>query len=199
MGNLRKGWNIFSSILVGLGVLLAVLLVGVRLFGIQIYTVLSGSMEPTYHTGALLYVKETDPMELEAGDVITFRLEGGTIATHRIVEVVSSENGTDDICFRTKGDANDMVDGSLVKAEHVLGKPFWSIPYLGFLASSIQQTKGRYMVICIALTVLLLLILPELFIDSESEDAEDEPKKKKRRKKRKKKNRRRTKNAGKRK
>ena len=179
MGNLRKGWNIFSSILMGLGVLLAVLLVGVRLFGVQIYTVLSGSMEPTYHTGALLYVKEADPLKLEAGDVITFKLEGTTIATHRIVEVISS-SGTGGVCFRTKGDANDMEDGSLVKGEDVLGKPFFSIPYLGFLASYIQQPPGMYIAICIACAVLLLLILPEIFMDSEPED---EPEKKKRRKK----------------
>ena len=54
----KKVWNVVSSILVSLAVLLAVLLVGVRLVGLRPYTVLSGSMEPTYHTGSLIYVKK---------------------------------------------------------------------------------------------------------------------------------------------
>lgn len=44
--SIRKTWNVISSILVALVVLLALLLVGARLFGLQVYTVLSGSMEP---------------------------------------------------------------------------------------------------------------------------------------------------------
>ena len=35
-----------------LTVLLAVALVGVRLVGLRVFAVLSGSMEPTYHTEA---------------------------------------------------------------------------------------------------------------------------------------------------
>ena len=49
-------WNIITNILVGLVVLLAIALVGVRLVGIQVFTVLSGSMEPAYHVGSLIYV-----------------------------------------------------------------------------------------------------------------------------------------------
>ena len=55
--SIRKTWNVISSILVALVVLLALLLVGARLFGLQVYTVLSGSMEPTYHTGSDLCEK----------------------------------------------------------------------------------------------------------------------------------------------
>ena len=61
MQTARKIWNIVSTIIVALVVLLAVLLVGVRLVGIQVFTVLSGSMEPTYHTGSVIYVKKVDP------------------------------------------------------------------------------------------------------------------------------------------
>ena len=61
---MKKAWNIISSILVALVVLLAIALVGVRLFGLQVYTVLSGSMEPTYHTGSLIYVKRVDPFTI---------------------------------------------------------------------------------------------------------------------------------------
>ena len=74
-GKLRKVWNAVSSVLVALVVLLAVLLVGVRLVGFQVFTVLSGSMEPTYHTGALIYVKKADPYTIQVGQPITFLLK----------------------------------------------------------------------------------------------------------------------------
>lgn len=44
----KKIWNRISGVLVGIVVLLAIALVGVRLIGLQPYMVLSGSMEPTY-------------------------------------------------------------------------------------------------------------------------------------------------------
>ena len=59
--SLKKIWNVISSILVAVVVLLALLLVGARIVGLQVFTVLSGSMEPTYHTGSLIYVKKVDP------------------------------------------------------------------------------------------------------------------------------------------
>ena len=88
---IKKIWNIVSGILVGLAVFLAILLVGVRLVGFQVFSVLSGSMEPSYHVGSLIYVKKIDPQELKSGDVITFMLDEDTVATHRIVEMVPDE------------------------------------------------------------------------------------------------------------
>lgn len=70
----KKTLNIITTMLVVIAVLLAVLLVGVRLVGLQPYTVLSGSMEPTYHTGSLIYVKEVEPEEVKVGQPITFVL-----------------------------------------------------------------------------------------------------------------------------
>ena len=40
----KKVWNLITSILVALVVLLAIALVGVRLIGLRTYVVLSGSM-----------------------------------------------------------------------------------------------------------------------------------------------------------
>lgn len=146
--------NVISSVLVTLIVILAVLLVGVRLFGLQVYTVLSGSMEPNYKTGALIYVKETEPSELEVNDVITFNLTENTTATHRIVEIVPDKENSSDFSFKTKGDANNTVDASPVKPEDVIGVPVFTIPYLGYFANFIQKPPGIY--IAIPLSIILL-------------------------------------------
>lgn len=69
---IRKIWDGITTILVVMVVLLAIALVGVRVVGLQVYTVLSGSMEPAYPTGSVIYVKEVDYKTLEVGDPITF-------------------------------------------------------------------------------------------------------------------------------
>lgn len=164
---LGKIANGLASAAVAVVVILAVLLVGVRLIGLQVFTVLSGSMEPTYHVGALIYVKKVDPMELEAGDVITFMLDEDTVATHRVVEVVPDEEDPSVIRFRTKGDANDNVDGGLVHYMNVLGTPVFTIPMLGYLASYIQNPPGTYVAISVGAVLLLLVFLPDLFTREE--------------------------------
>ena len=159
---IRKIWNIFTSALVALAVLLALLLVGARLVGLQVFTVLSGSMEPTYHTGSLIYVKKVDATKLSEGTVITFMLDEDTIATHRIVGVVPDEEDPSVIRYRTKGDANDSEDGGLVHYRNVIGTPVFSIPKLGYFANFIQHPPGTYVAISVGALILLLMFLPEL-------------------------------------
>lgn len=159
---LKKIWNVFTTLIVVAAVLLALLLVGVRLLGLQVFTVLSGSMEPTYHTGSLIYVKPVDPFSLKEGDVITFMLDEDTIATHRIVGLVPDEEDPSVLRFRTKGDANDAEDGGLVHYKNVVGTPVFTIPKLGYLANYIQQPPGMYVAISLGALLLLLMFLPEL-------------------------------------
>ena len=158
-----KIWNVFTSVLVALVVILALLLVGVRVFGMQVFTVLSGSLEPVYHVGSLIYVNETDPMTLQPGDGITFMLDENTMATHRIVDVIPDEEDPSVIRFQTKGDANDAVDGSLVHYKNVLGTPVFTIPKLGYLASYIQNPPGTYVAISVGAVLLALVFLPDIF------------------------------------
>lgn len=203
----RRIWSVITTIVVILIVFLAIALVGVRVIGLTPYTVLSGSMEPTYHVGSLIYVKEVEPSEVEVGDPITFVVnEDLLVATHRVVEIdvqtsrqqaIVDENGEAMVdaegnpiyeevpldepayYFTTKGDANDAVDGSQVYYKNLLGEPVFTIPYLGYLSSWIQTKKGMIISINVALILLLLTFLPDLL-----RSVDDEPKKKKKRRKR---------------
>ena len=161
--SLKKIWNVISSILVALVVLLALLLVGARVVGLQVFTVLSGSMEPTYPTGSLLYVKPVDVKELKVGDAITFLLDEKTVATHRIIEVLPDADDPDVIRFRTKGDANEIADGGSVHSRNVIGRPVFCIPYLGYFANFVQHPPGRYIAIGAAAILLVLAFLPDFF------------------------------------
>ena len=199
---LRKLWSVITTLLVAVMVILAVLLVGVRVVGLTPYAVLSGSMEPTYHVGALIYVKDVAPADITVGMPITFVVnEDLLLATHRVVDIevittrqeqVLDEAGNpvlDDegnpvveeipldeptYYFQTKGDANDAVDGTPVHYKNVVGTPVFSIPYLGYLSSWLQTRQGMIMGICIALVLVILTFLPDLL------RAVDKPKKPKR-------------------
>ena len=156
---LRKIWNFITGLLVAAFVTVAILLAGVRLVGLEPYAVLSGSMEPTYHTGSLIYVKSVDPYDVEVGQPITFVMnEDLVVATHRVVEI-DKENQR----FYTKGDANENVDGAPVHFNNLIGVPVYSIPYLGYLANYIQSPPGLYVAIAAGAVLLLMMFLPELF------------------------------------
>ena len=142
--------------------LLAFALVGVRLFGLAPYTVLSGSMEPTYHVGSLIYVTKVEPQELEVGDPLTYVIDGGTVVTHRIIEKHVDPDNPADIRFKTKGDNNNIEDGELVRAENILGKPVFTIPLMGYVAFFIQTPPSSYIAIGMCIIIVLLTFLPDL-------------------------------------
>ena len=161
----KKLLQIISTILVALAVLLAVALVGVRLAGIRTFTVLSGSMEPTYHVGSLIYVKKVDPATIRPGQVITFMLDENTVATHRVVDI-DGENQR----FTTKGDANDAVDGAPVHFKNLIGKPVFCIPKLGYLSNFLTHPPGMYVGWSVIGVLLVLLFTPELLKWAEKSD-----------------------------
>lgn len=154
-------------------VALAILLAGVRLVGLTPFAVLSGSMEPVYHVGALIYVKDTPPAEIQVGDPITFVLNDNlVVATHRVIDI-DEENQY----FYTKGDANDMADGSPVHFENLIGKPIFTIPYLGYLSNWVTNPPGQYITIALVVVFVLLLFLPDLLKKAEEADKRDEERK----------------------
>ena len=141
-----------STVGVILVVIFAMLVVGVKLLGWDVYVVLSGSMEPAIPTGSIIYTKDPNIEELGPGDIITFQMTGGKVATHRIDSI---EGSGADLAYITKGDANDAVDGALVHYKNVIGTPIFSIPYLGYVSNYITNPPGMY----IGFTVLALIIL----------------------------------------
>lgn len=123
--------------------------------------VLSGSMEPTYHTGSMLYLKQVDPEEIQVGDPITFELNDKTNGTHRVVEIDREKR-----VFITKGDNNDNVDGKPVSFDSLKGKPIFNIPYLGYFADFVTNPPGRYVAIAVGCVIFLMLFIPDLLFPS---------------------------------
>lgn len=174
MKAMKLVWNVVSSLILAVIVAMAVLLVGVRLIGLRPFVVLSGSMEPTYHVGSMIYVKSMDPNDIQVGDPITFVInEDLDVATHRVIEI-DAENQH----FYTKGDANDVADGSPVHFNNLVGKPVFTIPYLGYVSDWITNPPGMYIAITGAVIYLILMFLPDVLAKAEEADRRAEEKKK---------------------
>lgn len=173
---LKKLWNVISSIMVALAVVAALLLAAVRLAGLEVFSVLSGSMEPSYHTGSLIYVKKIDPALITEGTVITFMLDEDTVATHRVVGVVPDESDPEVLRFRTKGDANAAEDGRLVHCRNVIGTPVFSIPYLGYVSDYVRHSPGRYVAVYAAVFLLVFAFGPDI-IPEHGDGGKEKPEK----------------------
>ena len=109
-GKSRKG-GILPGLCSALSILLLVTVMGIcilitvtSLFGYEVYTVVSGSMEPAIPVGSAIYLQAAVPETVTSGDVIAF-YRGRGVVNHRVVEnrTVSGE-------FITKGDANEEND-----------------------------------------------------------------------------------------
>ena len=123
------------------------LLCAPMVFGYKPLVVLSGSMEPTYKVGGIVYYKTVNPFEIKQGDIITFKADEKTIVSHRVMEVHEST-------FVTKGDANNSIDPNEVSYANVLGRDLeLCIPYLGYYVRFINEN----MLVCIPVVIILAL------------------------------------------
>lgn len=166
MKALKKVWGIFSTVAVILMVVCAVFLMGSRLLGFNCYTVISGSMEPTYSVGDLLYVKKVDVNTIKVGDPITFVLnEDLVVATHRVIEV-----DTENQRFYTQGDANEIADSQPVLFQNVKGVPQFAIPKMGYVSDFVQNPPGMYICIVVGALLILLVFLPDLIGKKKAEE-----------------------------
>ncbi len=130
--------------------------------GHQMYIVLSGSMNPAFDAGSMVFVKPTNPREINKGEIITYRGLGDRqqLVSHRVVSVNHTEDG---ITFTTKGDANDVPDPNPLPARNLVGKVVLAIPYLGYFMNFAQTKQGVIILVLIPAAILLVFELGNIY------------------------------------
>jgi len=133
----------------GLDLALAALVAAVVVVGLTGYltpavdgralAIRSGSMAPAIGVGSLVVVLPQDPATLAVGDVVTIKLDAGTVLTHRIAEVVQQD---DRRMFRLRGDANPAPDPVLATQDQLMGRVVVALPVLGFLLALMSMPSG---------------------------------------------------------
>lgn len=108
-------------------------------------------MEPSIHTGSVVVVKPIS--DYKVGDIITFGPNTKTQipTTHRITEVRVQEG---QMVYRTRGDANNGEDLKEVSMSEIIGKVYFSVPYVGYIIDFVKKPIG----------LILVVVLPAIFI-----------------------------------
>ena len=131
-----------------------------RVMGYQIYSVVTGSMEPEIPVGSMVYVKSIAPKELKEKDVVAFYggRDTNAIITHRVVHnnLISGQ-------IITKGDANKTADMNPVSYSDVIGIVEYTIPKAGALAQIFTSTQGKIATAGVVGASVLLHIVASLF------------------------------------
>lgn len=140
-------------------VLVALALVGLgsavvpRVLGVQPYAIVSGSMEPAYPTGSLVYAQPVAGEDLQVGDVAAFWRDEDVII-HRVdsIDIAGEE-------FVAKGDANDDVDLRPVLFRDVLGRVVFSVPGVGYFLMALGSVTGKLLLGWVVLMGSALCVL----------------------------------------
>lgn len=136
----------------------------------------SGSMEPGMAVGGIVLVdKSIAPVDIDVGDVITFRTpqqqsQKLSYTTHRVT-AVDYEN--DKRVYETKGDANEDIDSWVVPADSVLGQEVFSVPYLGYFVRYVKSPMGFMAVVVFPALIVIAMELRKIFVDVSKRETAD--------------------------
>ncbi|MQM15648.1 hypothetical protein Taro_048598 [Colocasia esculenta] len=104
-----------------------------------VVVVLSGSMEPGFKRGDILFLHMSkDP--IRAGDIVVYNVDGRPIPiVHRVIKL-HERQGTGEVDILTKGDSNPKDDKLLyargqlwLQQDHILGRAVGFLPYVGWV------------------------------------------------------------------
>ena len=136
---MAKVCNIIGTILIVAVIVVCLAVTVPRLFGLNSYVVVSGSMTPAIPVNSLIYVKSCEPSTLQVGDVILFYdSRDGAPITHRVVE-----NDTEGQKIITKGDANNGNDIQPALYANVAGRVVGHIPGIGVITGILSTLMGK--------------------------------------------------------
>ncbi|EFJ14343.1 hypothetical protein SELMODRAFT_268898 [Selaginella moellendorffii] len=131
-----------------------------------VVVVLSGSMEPGFQRGDILFLRMTkDP--IRAGEIVVFNVDGRDIPiVHRVIKVHERQE-TGEVEVLTKGD-NNYGDDRLLYAQgqlwlqrhHIMGRAVGFLPYVGWV-TIIMTEKPVIKYILIGVLGLLVLTSKE--------------------------------------
>ncbi|MDR1571046.1 MAG: signal peptidase I [Clostridiales Family XIII bacterium] len=129
-----------------------------KLFGIQPMAILSGSMEPAYHVGGLVFIDtRAAPGEIAVGDAIAYNLTEDMVVTHRVVGIDPEARE-----FQTKGDANNAPDIAPVPFGSLIGKAVFHVPQAGYAIMNLPTRKGFAAGAVLAAILIALFAVPAL-------------------------------------
>lgn len=117
--------------------------------------ILTDSMYPKIESGDLIIINKDNIKNIQKNDIITYfdpEEKNEYTTTHRVVEIIS-ENGKN--YYKTKGDANNTEDKSLVPVDKVIG--VYQIRLKGLGNFSIFMSSPTGLIVIMGIIIIALL------------------------------------------
>ena len=124
-------------------------------FGLKPQIVVSGSMEPTIPTGALLMAKEVSAAEVAVGDIVTVqRPNDAGLVTHRVTSIEQQFKNWE---ITMRGDAN-AADDPQPYTVRTVGKIVATVPGAGYVAGVFRTPFGITGIVVFGLAVVVAFL-----------------------------------------
>jgi len=128
-----------------------------------IVVVLSGSMEPAFHRGDLLFLTNYRDEPVRVGEIVVFKVEGREIPiVHRVIKLHETEDGL--VKFLTKGDNNSVDDRGLyapgqlwLRKKDIVGRARGFLPFVGMITIYMNEYPNLKYAILGVLGIYVLL------------------------------------------
>ena len=126
-----------------------------------IVVVLTGSMEPSFYRGDILYI-DWDYTNPVPGDIVVYKIPNQEIPiVHRVITIQPKDDG--DFNCLTKGDNNPVNDRGLYESgelflhkEHVLGRIKMFCPYVGLVTILLNDHPTLKWAILVIMAIFVL-------------------------------------------
>lgn len=141
---LKISFYVITSLIILFNVLS---LFNIHLFGLRIYQVKTGSMQPNINVGDMVLVRKS--FNYKKGDIITYKNKNEFI-THRIV-------GYSNDRYVTKGDANNTNDIYPVKKKDVVGKVIYKFLIIGKVIDYLRYPISWIVIFFVGLFITFLI------------------------------------------
>ena len=142
------------------------------IFGIRVFTVSTGSMEPIYNINDVIMVNDIDKKKLKVGDDIAYIAKFGKmnnkIISHRIIEI---DNTGDKTYIKTKGINNTGIDPT-ISEDQILGKITRKLVIISAINKILRNQLGFFLLIVCPLVLVVFLEFAETKLEKQIESGE---------------------------
>ncbi|XP_060859025.1 signal peptidase complex catalytic subunit SEC11A-like [Metopolophium dirhodum] len=126
-----------------------------------IVIVSSGSMEPAFHRGDILFLTNYEEEPVRVGEIVVFKIKGRDVPiVHRVLKLHEKSNGT--VKFLTKGDNNSVDDRGLyapgqqwLEKSDIVGRARGFLPYVGMVKILMHPIVKFAVLVYLGLNVLV--------------------------------------------
>lgn len=180
---MKKALSIISKIVKVIATIFVALIVLVvliqRIFnnslslgGFRLYTVVTGSMEPTYKVKDIIISKSRKPEDIKVGDPVVYLGKESDfenkIVTHRVIEK-REESGK--YYFVTKGDNNTGIDPE-IEGSQIYGVVIHKSAVLSFVSKLVTSNVGFFLLIIVPGALLIVLEIADRVKGEDSEESD---------------------------